>query len=227
MIHENTTHLGVFAKYWQTGTVKTRLAASIGGESASELYRICVQVTLDRFADVGDQRTVSFWPADRRREFAAIATPAWHLAVQCQGDLGQRMRDFFKTTMAAGERRVVLMGTDTPNLPVANVKRAFQLLETYDVVLGPSEDGGYYLVGACAAPPPIFDEVDWSTPRVWDQTLHHLRRADVTFAVLPSWYDIDQLDDLQRLERDLLSAAADNPGLSALRRAVTESLADH
>jgi rSAM/selenodomain-associated transferase 1 len=218
------THLGVFAKYWQAGVVKTRLAKSVGDGPTSRLYQVFVATTLNRFADVGDQRTLWVWPPDRWDEFAEAAHPAWQLAVQCPGDLGQRMRHFFRTTMAQQKRRVVLLGSDTPTLPVAHVELAFQLLETHSVVLGPSEDGGYYLVGASTAPPAIFGEVDWSTSRVWDQTLAKLEQSGATFASLPPWFDVDQRSDLERLGRELLLADPSEPSLSRLQQAVAETL---
>jgi len=154
--------LGLFAKYWQPGAVKTRLAATVGPERAAEIYRHFVVTLTRRLADCGDDRWVAITPWLRASDFREIVSEQWHLEAQSEDDnLGSRMRAFFAGRLAAGYGRVVLLGSDSPNVPVEYVNQAFQQLCTHDVVLGPTEDGGYWLVGAAGAVPPIFDAIPW------------------------------------------------------------------
>jgi hypothetical protein len=113
------------------------------------------------------------------------------------------------------------LGTDSPNLPLEFVVRALVELETHKVVLGPTEDGGYYLVGAQGpVVPPIFTGIAWSTCHVWHETIRALQAAGASFAVLPSWYDVDNADDYQRLLDEL--AGSKDPMLKKLHGQLIE-----
>ena len=221
---ESVRQLGVFAKYWQPGAVKTRLAAHWGDVAASRLSRGFLVAVLNRLATRADRRLLVFTPAERRAEFAELAAGRWELAPQTAGDLGQRMQGYFEAAFAAGARRVLLIGSDSPSLPCELVERAFTLLETRDVVLGPTPDGGYYLVGAADRVPPIFAGVAWSTPRVWEQTMEQVRVAGLSLAELPPWYDVDEPVDLARLRAELASRC-DEPELAQLARLVEQACA--
>jgi rSAM/selenodomain-associated transferase 1 len=214
----------MFAKYWQAGAVKTRLAAAVGDAAASRLYRQFVATTAERFADVGQQRTIYYWPAHESAAFAQVAGKCWQTAAQCEGDLGTRMQDFFQRCFAAGNRRVVLIGSDSPTLPTQYVRQAFDLLESRAVVLGPSEDGGYYLVGARGRTPPIFAEIAWSTPGVWRQTVRCLKQAGISFGTLPTWYDVDDYQQLVRMADELRAASTGGDIRCELRPAVEEAV---
>ncbi len=214
----------MFAKYWEPGRVKTRLAAAIGDQAASSLYRRFVLTLLRRFAGVGQRRVLAYTPAERRTEFAALAADDWMLAAQGDGDLGQRMQDYFVEAFRSGADRVVLIGSDSPNLPVEYVHNAFQQLDRYPVVLGPADDGGYYLVGATGSVPPIFQGIQWGSPQVWTQTVHLLRDADCPYGVLPPWYDVDDLAGLRRICRDMAIQDPWDGPLRRLREDVNEAV---
>jgi glycosyltransferase A (GT-A) superfamily protein (DUF2064 family) len=113
------------------------------------------------------------------------------------------MAEYFRSAFERGCERVVLIGADSPTLPVEYVSQAFRELETHSVVLGPSVDGGYYLVGAARSVPPIFHGVAWSTHHVWEQTLRLLEATRIPVAQLSPWYDVDDIEDLRRLAQDL------------------------
>lgn len=223
--HAGMDQLAMFAKYWEPGRVKTRLAASIGAPAASRLYRRFVLTLVQRFADVGQRRVLAYTPAERRPEFETIATDRWRLAAQAGGDLGQRMQAYFADAFRGGATRVVLIGSDSPNLPVAVVNEAFQRLAQVSVVLGPAEDGGYYLVGAVGCIPPIFAGIRWSSPQVWPQTVDRLRAAGCAYGVLPPWYDVDDLTSLRRMLRDLTRQAPSDGPLGELREEVSRIIA--
>lgn len=198
------SRFGIFAKYWQAGAVKTRLARVTGPEVAANLHRVFVQTLLNRFRQLPATRVVVVTPWERQSDFARLAGPDWKVASQSSGDLGERMAAFFRTSLLEHEAdRVVLIGSDSPTLPVHYVEHAFELLASNQVVLGPSADGGYYLVGAARDVPPMFHHVAWSTPLVWDQTVRWLQGAQIPFAELPPWYDVDDEQDLRRLAEEL------------------------
>ena len=210
----------MFAKYWEPGRVKTRLAAAIGDQAASSLYRRFVLTLLHRFAGVGQRRVLAYAPAERRTEFESLVADDWILASQGGGDLGERMQHYFAEAFRSGADRVVLIGSDSPNLPVEYVHDAFQQLDRYPVVLGPADDGGYYLVGAAGGVPPIFAGILWSSSQVWTQTVDLLRDADCPYGVLPAWYDVDDLAGLRRIHRDM----ADQEPLDEPLRRLREDL---
>lgn len=210
---------GMFAKYWQPGSVKTRLAATIGDLAASRLYREFVQCLVERFQQIGDCRILAFAPPDARAEFHALVPASWELQPQCAGDLGTRMQHYFGQALEAGRRQVLLIGSDSPTLPKVVVRQAFEALDQHQAVLGPTADGGYYLVGISGTVPPIFEGIDWSTDSVWQQTVDRLRAAGVTYAELPEWYDVDQAADLQTLRAELATPrCADIAPLACLGR---------
>lgn len=213
-------HFGMFAKHWTPGRVKTRLAASIGIEAAADVYQAFVKTLLQNLNKCGDTREVSIVPFEESRgAFAELAAGRWRITPQSSGDLGEKMRCYFDSAFAAGARRVVLIGSDSPLLSRADIHAAFERLKTSDVVLGPTNDGGYYLVGATKTTPPIFDEIEWSTPTVWEQTLANLTAAGVTHAKLPTRIDVDELSDLHQLHT-AMSDAGQTSGLlyDAVRR---------
>src|SRR5487761_1256296 len=108
---------GIFAKYWQPGHAKTRLAATIGAEPAAQIHRACLETLLGRFARTGDRRLLAFTPAHRRPEFAALAGPRWQTEPQSAGNLGLRIERSFSSAFATGATHVLLMGSDSPTLP--------------------------------------------------------------------------------------------------------------
>ena len=194
----------MFAKHWQPGTVKTRLAASIGNEAAAALHRHFVQTLLDRFQNIADRHILCFTPADSADSFRQLNLGCWTLEPQASGDLGSRMQHYFSAALAVPDSpRIVLIGSDSPDLPLEYLAEAFDKLYDVPVVLGPTDDGGYYLIGLSDKVPPIFDNIPWSTPEVWSQTVARLADAKIPYHTLPQWYDVDDLTGLRRLHDTL------------------------
>ena len=227
----NDTQLGIFARFPAVGKVKTRLAADVGDEAACRVYRAFVETLLARFSVVADRRVVAYTPADSGDDFrrwlaahALIDDDAWALVPQSEGDLGARMQSYFETAFAGGSRRVVLIGSDSPTLPTEYVQQAFDQLRHNPIVLGPSDDGGYYLVGLRDMVPPMFEGIAWSQATVWRETTARLSRHGLAFHALPPWYDVDELADLHRLDEELAGPAsrAGDASLDRLRRVVRE-----
>lgn len=215
---------GIFAKYWEPGKVKTRLAATLGSQSASEVYRLFVWTLVERFRRCADSRVLCFTPLEQAKAFAALAGADWIARPQVAGDLGARIRSFFDDCFREGAERVVLIGSDSPTIPSEYIESAFCLLRETDVVLGPTEDGGYYLVGASRDVAGIFRNIDWSTARVWEQTVSRLGELQLSYQSLPQWYDVDELTDLERLRDELLQPPNGDPALMELLAAINRAI---
>jgi rSAM/selenodomain-associated transferase 1 len=212
--------LGLFAKYWQPGQVKTRLAASIGDNVAAEIYQHFVTTLINRLQNLGDQRWLAVTPPEKAREFESLTAEHWQLEPQVEGDLGERMQAFFSKRLAEGADRVILLGTDSPNVPLDYIQQAWELLHDNDAVLGPTEDGGYWLVGVSTDVPELFVDIPWSSPQVWEATHKALQNAGRSFASVPDWYDIDEHYDLQRLILDLQEDVGIEPELDSLLESI-------
>lgn len=229
-----TTQIGIFAKHWTPGSVKTRLGHSIGMEPASRLAKTLIHHSLNRLARCADRQVVGYWPLDQTSAFAELAHAdegsRWELVQQSEGDLGQRMYSYFKEAAANGLGRIVLMGTDSPSVPVEHIQQAFDALRQSQVVLGPTEDGGYYLIGlqgdwvTAGQAEPLFTNMPWSTPQLWEATLQQLSSKGLHpgngVALLPTWYDVDEIDDLQRLVGELATAGGVDPASSHLEQEI-------
>ncbi|MHB1424240.1 MAG: TIGR04282 family arsenosugar biosynthesis glycosyltransferase, partial [Gemmataceae bacterium] len=186
--------LGLFAKWPEYGTVKTRLAV---GDAAwgVRVARAFLLDALQRLSAVDAHRLLVFTPADREADFAVLAADRFGLIPQGDGDLGQRLSAFFGGQRDVGARAVMAVGADSPTLPIEYIERAFAALENADVVLGPATDGGYYLVGCGPIHPPLFDNIAWSSGRVLAETVAALVETRWRLALLPPWYDVDTPDD--------------------------------
>ncbi len=206
--------LGMFAKFWEPGKVKTRLAASIGNEQAAAVYRQCIETLAKRFVDVANQRQLVLTPSTSRPAFEAFQENGWSLRSQSEGDLGWRMLNFFREAVAADAQRVILIGSDSPTLPRSYVEKAFERLQKVPVVLGPSEDGGYYLIGVAnqrtqarveigTILSSLFDEMTWSTETVLQQTKSRLTSNGIPFELLPTWFDVDSISELKRMAEEV------------------------
>jgi len=212
-MNSSVNHLGLFAKFWEPGRVKTRLAATLGNQLACELYEIFLFHLLDSIAPISDHTTVVFSPPDREADFRAAIAANWMFEPQSEGDLGARMRNFFVSQFAfdaSTERKtkVVVIGADCPQLSIAEIQTAFDELDKNDVVIGPSTDGGYYLLGMQGSLAEVFDNIDWSTSKVLPQTTQRLDQQNKTYALLPAKTDVDDEVALRQMLADLTSKAS-------------------
>ncbi len=187
--------LGLFAKFPQPGQVKSRLAVDTSPAWAAQVAAAFLRDALVRLAVVEAARYLVFSPPERESHFDDLCNPFFGLRPQSQGDLGQRLEQFIRGRLEAGSRRVVVVGSDSPPRPPTFVQRAFQELDQANVVLGPAQDGGYYLVGCRDRLPPIFDKITWSGSGVLSETIACLGDPDWRLALLPPWYDVDTLTD--------------------------------
>jgi hypothetical protein len=137
------------------------------------------------------RRTLCFDPAERERDFANWFSTL-DLRPQCAGDLGVRMRAAIEESLARGADRVVLIGSDCPDLDRDLILEAFRRLEASDLVIGPATDGGYYLIGMKNVHD-IFTEIPWSTGRVFQETMEKVKGAGLKVALLPTLSDVDEI----------------------------------
>lgn len=193
----------VFVKAPVPGRVKTRLVPPLTHEAAATLYCEFVQTSL-RLARALPEIVVrvAYDPAPSHPDLSWLPDPpAWF--PQAGGDLGARLIHAFGAGFAAGADRVVIIGSDSPDLPRAHLEEAFARLAGGPAALGPAEDGGYYLIGLRRDAPPnwpdLFRRIPWSGPRVADATRTAARCAGIPVALLPPWRDIDRPEDLARL----------------------------
>jgi rSAM/selenodomain-associated transferase 1 len=202
--------VAIMAKAPRPGEVKTRLCPPLSPADAALLYRCFLH---DKVAAVGAlvnaQPVLAYTPVDARAEFDALA-PGFSLLPQQGSDLGARLHATLETLLASGHAGAIAVDSDTPTLPREFLQQAVDFLAGPgpDVVIGPTEDGGYYLIGVRAAHRELFDGVPWSTPEVLDVTLRRAAAAGLRVACLPPWFDIDTPGDLERLRAALPADAA-------------------
>ena len=187
----------VFVKEPRPGAVKSRLAATIGPDRAARVYQALADEEIRRTAPRGDEfaRQFVFSPPGARDRLAAWL-PGETLVEQSDGDIGERMAHAFEQAFARGARRVVLVGSDVPSLSREDVREAIETLDDQDVVIGPSTDGGYYLLALKRADPGLFEGVPWSTPQVLTATLDRAVRLGRSVRVLHTLADVDTAEDL-------------------------------
>lgn len=194
----------VFIKYPEKGKVKSRLGKVIGDEKACRLYRNFVLDILETVNGIAPGECaviVCFHPPHAAQEIKNWLGETYAYMPQRGSDLGEKMKNAFLDAFAEGFTTALLMGSDIPDLPGTIIAEGFAALEENDVVLGPTPDGGYYLIGFTIGnfPPGVFTEIDWSAGEVFKRTLEKLNSAHCCIHVLPTWTDIDTYEDLQTL----------------------------
>jgi rSAM/selenodomain-associated transferase 1 len=193
----------LLAKDPASGSAKTRLATDVGTERTFELCAAFVQDSIDLARKQARALYIACSPTAATGVFEALA-PGARCFAQPDAGFGKRLLHAFETAIHDGARHPVLIGTDSPTLPEHLIEIAHHALASHDVVLGPADDGGYYLIGMTTAHAELFEEIDWSTDRVLSQTLARARAAGLSVFMLPHWYDVDTARDLDRLASDPL-----------------------
>lgn len=195
--------LVIMAKAPLPGTVKTRLVPPLSHEEAAELYRCLLLDILDglRFF-AGVDLFVAFTPAVSAPVFQELVPPGFVCFPQRDGDLGHRMHSVFVDLSDRGYKSIVLIGSDLPVFPIRFLQEAFAMLERSrrDLVLGPSRDGGYYLIGMNQPVVEIFKGIPWGSEMVLSVTTEKLSSLGLDSHLLPLWFDIDSPEDLRYLE---------------------------
>ncbi len=197
--------VAVMAKVPGLEPVKSRMHAALTPELATLLYRCFLLDRLDGIAALPQVAPVlAFTPAHGRRRMEALAPPEFRLVAQEGPGLGERLSTLLAGLVADGHPGAIALDSDSPTLPMEYVVEAAEALERgrADVVLGPSEDGGYYLVGLRRRQAALFSDIPWSTDQVFELTRERAQRLGMRVHLLPEWFDVDTESDLRRLALD-------------------------
>lgn len=184
----------IFIKNPIAGQAKTRLAAEVGGEKAMAIYKSLLAYT----------RTVSLMVnAERYLYYSGeILDDEWDVSsfnkkLQSGKDLGARMSNAFKEVLSTNDK-VLIIGSDCPQLNLMTISKAFSELDSHDHVIGPSKDGGYYLLGMKSYNPEVFTGIDWSTDAVCNQTIQKINLSDRTYGLIEELSDVDYKEDWEK-----------------------------
>ena len=183
----------IFVKNIELGKVKTRLAKTIGNQEAVEVYKLLVQKTEEATKKLSVNKHIYF--SDN------VISTEWindFKTVQKGHDLGERMKNAFKDGFEKGYKNIILIGSDLPEISETILVNAFEALKTKDTVFGPAKDGGYYLVGMKQLHEKLFDNIPWSTTKVFEETLKVLKSQSISLGLLETLNDIDTFEDLKK-----------------------------
>ena len=216
----------VFAKKPLLGNVKTRLQPEISPELSLEIYRSFVEDTLEKVAGFPETRVwLGCYPDADDPWFRELSIKYKIQLFNQEGEnLGERMERAFRKLEKEPIQFKVIIGTDTPHLPANYISEAFCYLKSYPVVIGPSRDGGYYLLGIAGSLPPIFDDIRWSTDTVFKSTTRKLEEKKISYYVLPEWFDIDNFKDLLHLKGHLLDLETNKSPVPKRTRLILNSV---
>lgn len=211
----------LFGKVPRPGETKTRLAPALGEAGAARLYRAFLDDTV-RLARASGADRVELWLAGAGEGDGGPDGLPGDLRLRRQSGegLGERLRRAFGAVFREGAARAAVLGTDHPTLPPGRLDEAFDALDGADVVLGPTPDGGYYLLAlrreAWPGADDLFRRIPWSTPDVAATTRERAREAELALAEIEAWYDVDEPADLERLRRDAAPGSATARALERL-----------
>ena len=207
----------IFIKSPDEGAVKTRLAQGIGKKKAAVLYRLFVEAILTRTKDKSFGRVIFYDPPDKREEIMNWIGDDTELHPQSGNGLGERLSNAFDFVFNRDARKAVVIGSDSPTIDANIIRQAFRELETREFVIGPSRDGGYYLLGMSSFRKEVFQGIEWSTDRVFKETVRVFESLGADFHILDKDIDVDRPEDLTPLKAKLARASRRNPiGLSRL-----------
>lgn len=194
----------IFAKYPDKGKVKSRLSGYLDEDIVARLYICFIEDLLERLTKGDFPFMIACHPGEKKGDFARKFGDAFSYMPQIGEDLGERMYNAFCHCFSEGFRSVVIIGSDSPDLPLRIIKDAFQALDTHAAVIGPACDGGYYLIGFSRDDlfPDVFEGMAWGTDDVFRKTVHLLKNAGIRHCILPVWRDMDRPEDIFALLKD-------------------------
>jgi rSAM/selenodomain-associated transferase 1 len=220
--------LVVVGKAPQAGVTKSRLAPLLSAAGAADLYRGFLLDAVGLGLELGWERVSVIHPRGSRLALQELLPNDVYLLEQRGDGLGDALSYAFEHHLAEQFERVVLIGSDNPTLPRGPIEQASDCLDDHDLAIGPTSDGGYYLIAMRALHPAVFHGIAWSTPQVYAQTLAQARRQNLHVHALEEWYDVDEPRDLERLRADIATGparVAPNTRAALARLAVPAALA--
>jgi uncharacterized protein len=208
--HPNRT-LVVMAKAPKSGMVKTRLRKCLPSPAVAALYRCLLEDTLELATSLTGVEVAVMCPEPDQDELAHLLGNSVQVVAQKGEGLAAGLTSVFRHFTADGPQHVVAFNSDSPHLAPSVLDRAFERLATHDVVIGPTHDGGYYLVGAKAIHPALFDSDRMGTRSALDRLLTRAKALELSTGFTEPFYDIDLASDLIRLAQELRLAPAKAP----------------
>jgi rSAM/selenodomain-associated transferase 1 len=191
----------IFLKYPEIGKVKTRIAKTLGGNFSAEFYKICAEYILNeclKLKESGIDLYIFYESPENKNKIKSWVPDSFKLVCQKGENLGKRMYNAFSNFFKDKEEKIILIGTDIPDLSSSLIKETFKYLENHNAVIGQSSDGGYYLIGLSELNKDIFTGIPWSTDKVLEITLKKLEKRNSSYKLLPELIDIDTEDDIVR-----------------------------
>ena len=189
----------LFIKSPEKGQVKSRLAKAIGEDAALDVYKCLVSQTLENLKDGDYLFRICFYPSDSGAIIENWLGNAYYYSPQHGRDLGEKMKNAFVHAFSDGVEKVLLIGSDIPDMSIPLLNEAFNALDSSDAVIGPANDGGYYLIGFNRASflPDIFQGIVWSTDSVFDDTMKVFVKSGLSVHALRVLTDVDTFEDLK------------------------------
>lgn len=222
-IHKTDQKTGIlfFVKYPLKGQVKSRLSPPLEQDFLLDLYKCFVTDILNMLYETQFPILLCFSPSTSEQKFRQWIPTARYYFPQKGISLGERMKNGFSEGFNHGFTTLVVIGSDSPDLQPKSIKQAINKLYYTDAVIGPSFDGGYYLLGLHKETfsPAFFENIKWSTNSVYETTLKKLRDQQKTVSSLPKWYDVDTFTDLQQLyQRNQTTSFIDSETMKLLKQ---------
>ena len=210
--------LVIMAKAPRPGSVKTRLTSRFSPEAVTSLYRCLLEDTLSLAQSLEDVQVAVMCPDSDVTELAQLAGSEVTVVGQMGSGLAAGLTSVFAHFEVDGRRRVIAFNSDSPHLPPSVLQSALGMLTSHDLVVGPTQDGGYYLVGAKAVHPQLFSSDGMGTSTALDMLLSNASALNLSVGLTEPFYDIDVADDLTRLADELREAPARAPRTAMLLR---------
>jgi rSAM/selenodomain-associated transferase 1 len=210
-LRKDTCTLVIMAKAPRPGAVKTRLARTLPVLEVTDLYRCLLVDTIALAKSLDGVELAIMCPEADAQDLVRATGNSISVVPQNGNGLTAGLTSVFAHFASAGAGRIVAFNSDTPHLPPSYLERAFRLLASCDVVIGPTHDGGYYLVGAKAPHPGLFVTDAMGTTSAYEALLARVRGLNLSFSLIDSFYDIDELSDLDQLADELLRSPGKAP----------------
>ncbi len=192
----NNSALGIMFRIPEHGKVKKRLAAKIGDEITLKIYKMMLHETMENISRLSNVAIYGFYEGSLSANLDTLKTV--RNIPQTGKDLGERMLNAFKWLFKKGYKKVIMIGSDSPDIPLFYIQEAFLRLNTSELVIGPAEDGGYYLIGLRKPIDSLFKDIRWGSSEVLTDTIKIAERKRISYSLLPQWYDIDDMENLKR-----------------------------
>ena len=194
----------IMAKVPQAGNVKTRLQNILAPEECESLAEAFLRDAVNKAHTACENVFIAFFPSEEIQRLRKILPDESNFIEQTGENLGEKMFNVFQFVFEQKTDSIVMIGTDSPTFPFDYIEQAFEFLETNsEIVLGKTEDGGFYLIGLRRLRREIFENVAWSSPKTFEQVFENVRNLELHLRETPGWYDVDEKRDLIKLNNEI------------------------